>query len=830
MTKKWYLLLFWAFFIQVGNTYTQDCNADSLLIFSNKGLLTNQIKSLLKLARCLEIPTEKRLEFERMAIDKSNLITSKPGLAAVHLEFGKYYYNVAKYNEGLLNLKKYLYESEDSDSISNINYANLLVGQVYSKLGMYYNAVEFLQKAASYAESQKDTAQLIQLYRYLGYAYHNIDTLDKAEKYYSLALGITKENPRQKKNHIKTFHEIVDFYQKTSQHQKAIVHLLSFLQSTEAHKNISEVVWTHSGLAKSFGALQDIPNAKHHFTQSILTYKDHLLPSGNLQDTYFSLLNIYFAEYLLSLGDEESLREANTLCLQSQNTIPATEYGLSLYVKSMLSKIYRHLGHSLQAKKYLKEAQSHFIAAKINNEFYSPTAINWIRLLQTEAIHLGEKNLALQAKEMYESAIDSINLRERGNLMIVAQNRQDVIRQEKLNEVLLIKNTNKSRLNLLFSGLLGITLLFSTFVMISLNKNRQLNRILQGKNNELENRNIEIADQAKRILANNQEILNQKIDLEKLNDFKEFTLGTIIHDLKTPLNAIILQSHEAETRKAGQKMLRLVHNLLDIQKLEEAKMPIHYNIIDAKSLIERSLDEVDLLLQDKGLILDILQEHEIIFEGDFDLLERSLTNLLTNAIKFSPAGATITISAKTSGNSVLISVADQGPGIAKEKQSLLFQKYSQIESRNSGKTKSTGLGLTFCKLAVEALHGKLELTSQEGQGAVFTMILPIPHHLNSSNLNFTVTVNSGAPCDSCQKENEKKFAIKLSTRTKEFLTPYLDNLKQFEIFEISEILEYIEQIPNHYEEVKPWKTALTQAVQTFNKNSYNKLLQLEQIS
>jgi len=107
------------------------------------------------------------------------------------------------------------------------------------------------------------------------------------------------------------------------------------------------------------------------------------------------------------------------------------------------------------------------------------------------------------------------------------------------------------------------------------------------------------------------------------------------------------------------------------------------------------------------------------------VLARVLGNLLDNAIKFTPPGGRITISAEPQGEEVLISVADTGPGIPQDRQARIFKKFEQVRGPRRGHPTGVGLGLAFCKLAVEAHGGRIWVESEEGKGSRFSFTMPV---------------------------------------------------------------------------------------------------------
>lgn len=231
--------------------------------------------------------------------------------------------------------------------------------------------------------------------------------------------------------------------------------------------------------------------------------------------------------------------------------------------------------------------------------------------------------------------------------------------------------------------------------------------------------------------------------LQAARQIREELQNFIVHDLGTPLSGIILALHalqvDAHEMNPTQQMLiksaiassqwmsGLVNSLLNLSRLESGRMPLQTSHIEVKDLIEASVEQVALRVEQHQLtvVTELATDKKCIY-ADRELTVRILVNLLGNAIKFSPRGSVITVRVALSrANRLAVSVTDQGPGIPKRWAGKVFDKFTQIEARQSGVAVGSGLGLTFCKLAVEAQGGHIWLESNPGQGTSVTFTLPI---------------------------------------------------------------------------------------------------------
>jgi signal transduction histidine kinase len=220
------------------------------------------------------------------------------------------------------------------------------------------------------------------------------------------------------------------------------------------------------------------------------------------------------------------------------------------------------------------------------------------------------------------------------------------------------------------------------------------------------------------------------------------------HDLRNPLATMLsmlsaltwLDEEGQDTLSARQQryigqsienvrqMNQLVSNILDVGRLESDQMPLHQSAVPVDALLSEIVEAQKPLAQAKQLSLQCQVPSTVPPAwADANLLERVVQNLLDNAIKFTPGGGRVLVTAQpweengSSGAAVQIAVSDTGPGVPPELEPHLFNKFAAGNQKGSG----SGLGLAFCKLAVEAHGGKMWLEDQSGMGATFAFTLPI---------------------------------------------------------------------------------------------------------
>ncbi len=241
-----------------------------------------------------------------------------------------------------------------------------------------------------------------------------------------------------------------------------------------------------------------------------------------------------------------------------------------------------------------------------------------------------------------------------------------------------------------------------------------------------------------RFTAELQESYRRLQEVEKMRD--DLT-RMIIHDLRTPLTSVItgMQTLEvvgdlnADQREmmeiaivGGETLLGMINALLDVERLEDGSMPLDRTALSAADLITFAIGQVASLAEGERLALVQQAAADLPpLLGDEGKLRRTLVNLLGNAIKFTPPGGTVTVGASNADGFVQFWVSDTGEGIPAEAFERIFEKFGQVASRRGGRGMSTGLGLTFCKLAVEAHGGRIEVESLPGQGSTFRFTIPL---------------------------------------------------------------------------------------------------------
>lgn len=241
-----------------------------------------------------------------------------------------------------------------------------------------------------------------------------------------------------------------------------------------------------------------------------------------------------------------------------------------------------------------------------------------------------------------------------------------------------------------------------------------------------------------------EQLAETNVSLYESNRLKSEFLANVSHELRTPLNGILgfaelLRDNAAVAADArsqryvqniltsGRNLLDLINDLLDLAKIEAGKMEVRVAPLSLSDLFEGLVSILKPLTEPRQIRIDDRAEVGLpIVQTDAAKLQQVLYNLLSNAIKFSPAGGVIHLTAERADEQTIrIAVADQGPGIAEEKQKVIFEKFRQADASATRTHGGTGLGLAISRELAALLGGRLGVDSTPGQGATFWLLLPL---------------------------------------------------------------------------------------------------------
>ena len=258
----------------------------------------------------------------------------------------------------------------------------------------------------------------------------------------------------------------------------------------------------------------------------------------------------------------------------------------------------------------------------------------------------------------------------------------------------------------------------------------------------------------KKVTQRTKELVLAKEMAEQSSQIKTDFLANMSHELRTPMHAILsfasigiqksndnqatdkLSGYFSRIYESGDRLLKLVNNLLDVSKFDSGKMNYDFQETDLHLLIINCMTELNVMAQQKKLQLNFPDQKPTLLRCDATRISQVITNLLSNAVKFSPEGKTITIcleevqlslgrrqSDTETMPALRLSIMDEGIGIPENELNLIFEKFAQ-SSQTKTSAGGTGLGLAICKEIVEAHRGKIIAENSATGGTVLSVYLP----------------------------------------------------------------------------------------------------------
>ena len=270
-------------------------------------------------------------------------------------------------------------------------------------------------------------------------------------------------------------------------------------------------------------------------------------------------------------------------------------------------------------------------------------------------------------------------------------------------------------------------------------ENVRLATELKNLNEQLEER---IRHATQQLAEHNRRLEWQSRELEKASRLKSEFLASMSHELRTPINVVlgytsllreeiygVLTSQQSEALEkifsTSQHLLDLINDILDLSRIEAGKMPVHAEEVRMEDLVRDVSDSIEPLVRTKGLRFHSRVADVPPLYTDLTKVKQILLNLLSNAVKFTQAGEIRLEVERGEGDTVRIDVTDSGIGIKEDDLQTIFEDFRQVDQSSTREYPGTGLGLSITKKLLSLLGGTISVRSVYGQGATFTVYLPL---------------------------------------------------------------------------------------------------------
>lgn len=305
-------------------------------------------------------------------------------------------------------------------------------------------------------------------------------------------------------------------------------------------------------------------------------------------------------------------------------------------------------------------------------------------------------------------------------------------------------------------------------------------------------------------------------EFKTLLEFKEGVTQMLLHDLKNPLSLMV--NYELFSKEllghAATQMLNIVTNIVDVQNNENTKMNVYLKEVQLLSILKKAYSQVEFSFNEKKINYYNNIKEDFKVYADEKILERVIVNLLLNAAKYAPLGGDISIIAENVQDKFKISIIDTGSKIPEDIHNLVFDKFGLLVAKKSNASRSGNLGLSFCKLALEAHDENIGITS------------------NEKETTFWFTLRGIGTVSDFEEERLSHSILAeviLTDESKVLLKQYIRELKSVKVYEFSIVRNIIKDIENlENPDIKTWVNNIKQAVKSGDEEFYNNLIKLAQ--
>lgn len=732
--------------------------------------------------------------FVDKAIQLSNKINYSEGVSDAYYRIGWATMNKGNYskaidlfNKSLITAQKSSYKKGEAVAFNGLGVVYFYKGDYPSALAQYFKSLNIKEKLGI----KKSVASS---YNNIGLVYHYQGNYPAGLEYHLKSLKIMEELG-DKVGMSDSYSNIGKVYEKQGDYPSTLVQYYKSLRLREELKDKKGMANSYRSIGKVYKELGNNISALEYHLKS-LKIMEEIGDKYGIATVYNFIGEVYLKqkEYGKALQYQNlSLKLYNEIGAEAYATLPLLDLGEIYLVQKKYTQAIRYLEETIQTAKKLGRNDVVQDGAKLLALAYEGAgnyqeAYKSLKLFKTIADSLNNEETA---KKITSQAMQyEFNKKEAASKTI--QERKDLEQQQLL-------QTQKYYTYASIGGLIAL-LVIALVVYRGKIKQKQANTILEIQKEEIRSQAEEL------------QMVNEK--LLELDSFKQGMMGMIVHDLKNPLNFILNASGNADTKlelmqQAGRQMLNMVMNILDVQKFEDAKMSLKLREESAYTIGQSAVDGTYFLAKQKNIKIENRIDKNLSVKTEPEILERVFTNILTNAIKYTPIGGNVILTSKIEHRKATISISDTGSGIPKNQQAKVFEMFGQVQAKKLGNVRSTGLGMAFCKIAIEAHGGEIGLESEVGKGTTFWFILEEGKAL----------VNT-----SYVKEQKEDINWQLNENEKATLLPYLDALKELEVFVYSDIQDILNKVSWDTPNLQKWRKELETLVFSMDSEAYHDFL------
>ena len=584
------------------------------------------------------------------------------------------------------------------------------LGETLFNSSDYHLAMPVYKKALSVYTKVKDTVNLVNCYKLIGLCYYNMDQGDKAIVQFIEGMKLCENDTR---NTAKLLSNIAMTHTRMRNMNDAIYYYRKAL-------SLNASILNDEGMAVNYNGLGEIYKTINRTDSALINYlkAKNLNKKSEFQAVVLSNIAGIYMNYPDSVHKSvECLKESWAIFRKLGKYQYEAEFkqgiGIILYKQG----------------KYKSAIEAFNASIKLNDKFNRGFKIKTTchSLLSKVYEKIGDYQTSLKHMKLFIQYSDSLAQNEKYNrisnlekLYETEKKQNQIVRLQAKQELTLIQLRKNKQLKQLGITTALLLLLFIFFIGLKYLDKIKLNRILEGKNKLIE---------------------KSEQELRLLNASKNKFFSIIAHDLKNPLHTILGYSYlmhkdyerfkEDERRKfasdiyqSTNNIFRLLQNLLEWSRSQTGNLNFSPAVVEYQRILDNSLSVLRSLADQKNIKIKTGGDPELKLFADPLMIETVLRNLINNAIKFTPEGGQIEVSAKEVDGQVLISVSDTGIGISEEETQNLFRIDSKVKRKGTNNEDGSGLGLILCHEFVEKHNGKIWVESTLGKGSEFIFNIP----------------------------------------------------------------------------------------------------------
>ncbi len=628
------------------------------------------------------------LEYFQKSLKISEKTADRNGISGRYIDIGKIYRFQGDYTKALEYYQKSLKIREELGNKIGISECYNNIGIIYSIQGNYSKALEYYQKSLKIDEELGDKSGISACYNNIGIIYKNQGNYPKASEYYQKSLKIGEELGDKSGNSI-TYNNIGNIYKYQGDYDNALKYHQKSLKIQKELDDKSGISATYNNIGEIYSLHGDYPIAYKYYQKSL---KISIKIGDKYSETYsyFGLGSLYL--------EQKRTKEAYNYSKKAYTL--AEEIGNAELIKKS-SEI---LAKSSEALGRYKEAYKTYVVFKTMND----------SLFNEENL---KKITDLEYQYKYEKEKQAIELE---------QQKKDALNEKEIEKQAAVRNW--------IIAAFFLMMLLAFYIFRSYRIKLKSNLILRKQKDEIQDKNKQLKSLADQL---------QQMDQVKSNFF-----ANISHEFRTPLTLVIspLKKLLDDSKYPGlrktfnlmlrnaQRQLTLVDQLLDLSKIEIKKMKLQASLASLNKFTKVMISSFHSLAEEMSIRLIFIEEEkniEIYF--DQDKLHKIISNLVSNAFKFTPPKGTISViigkvetaSRDNNRNYVKLIVQDNGIGIPEEYIEHIFDRFYQVDSSATRRFEGTGIGLALTKELVELHHGEIMVHSKTNKGTEFIVHLPL---------------------------------------------------------------------------------------------------------